>query len=141
MTVLYLLKTLWNNKRIALIIGVIILILSFYSYYSYASNQISHYVLKTIELTKIIEEKDKLMIALKESYDKIVESKDALVKEISRTDKELTELKDKLFRENRNKKSLGELAAKKTSLVEKAINNATEKVFKCFEIISKNGDC
>jgi predicted RNase H-like nuclease (RuvC/YqgF family) len=53
----------------------------------------------------------------------------------------IKELEDKLNRKARGKKSLGELALKKSSLIEKKANLATKEVFKCFKDISKGKDC
>lgn len=58
-----------------------------------------------------------------------------------RSNRELEILKKVLYRENQGKKSLEELATKKTSLIQLKINKATEEVLKCFENISRDKPC
>ncbi|CAB4141237.1 hypothetical protein UFOVP410_76 [uncultured Caudovirales phage] len=142
MSILVLLKTLWDNKSSILIGLFVSLCISFYLYYSYSSNKIDSLLEKAKELSRIIEEKDFLIKNLKLDYDSIIASKDELLKTIDSTNKELDITRKKLFRQNSGKKSIDQLARKKTQLVENKINKATDDVIKCFEKISRNeGDC
>lgn len=142
MTALFLLlKNLWNNKIALLLTALFFISVIFYFYYSYASEKITQYVQKTVELSKIIEQKNSIIESLKKDYESILASRDELMILVDKGNKEVSSLRDRLFRETRGKKPLSELARKKTVLVENAVNKATEDVMKCFEIISKNGEC
>ena len=78
---------------------------------------------------------------IKEDVEKVTKSRDEIAKEKEKLDKETKELTDTLHRENKKKKSLEELALKKTSLIQLKVNKATKEVFECFELISNGGDC
>lgn len=65
--------------------------------------------------------------------------RDDLAKQKADLDKKTAELMDKLNREG--KKSISELAVKHAKLVEKAINNGTEKALRCLETVSRGGNC
>jgi hypothetical protein len=134
------LKYLWDNKTALLITVFFILCVGFYSYYSYASEKISQYISKNLELNRIIEQKNAIIDSLKKDYESIITSRDELMLLVDKGNKEISSLRDRLFRENRGKKPIGELARNKTVLVEKAVNKATEDVIRCFEKISKNND-
>lgn len=65
--------------------------------------------------------------------------RDDLAKQKAELDKKTTDLINQL---NRNgKKSISELAVKHSKLIEKAVNNGTEKALKCLEIVSRGGTC
>lgn len=65
--------------------------------------------------------------------------RDDLAKQKAELDKKTADLVNQL---NRNgKKSISELAIKHSKLIEKAINNGTEKALKCLEIVSRGGNC
>ena len=60
---------------------------------------------------------------------------------INRTlEDDMKDLKEKFnkVKADGSKRDLGELLLKKSKLLEKIINKGTQKVFKCFESISKN---
>jgi phosphopantothenate synthetase len=78
---------------------------------------------------------------LKVNYDAIIKAKDELSTEVQTLKEQQRQEEQKIYRENDNKKSLEELAVKKTGLVQKVINKATKKAFDCFVTISEGGDC
>jgi virulence-associated protein VapD len=85
---------------------------------------------------------------LQESIKDTVKTYDGIIKDIKELNdehnKNLTEiekLRNVLFRENRNKKSLESLATKKSSLIERRINNATKNILGCIENLSENREC
>ena len=78
---------------------------------------------------------------LHEDIESVRKSIVALDTEKKSIEKQKKELDETLYREKNKKKSLEELAIKKTSLIEKLVNKATKAVFDCFELLSKGGDC
>lgn len=138
---LALIKKLWDN-RILVVIGIFsLLLLSFYIYYLRASSKIESLTRDKIELEQVVEDQKKAITQLRQDYDKIIQAKEELRKDVEAIRDDVEREKKKLFRENRKKKTLEELAKKKTSLIEKKINDATDNVIECFETISRGGDC
>ena len=135
------LAILYKNRYVIAIAGVILLILSFYSYHLYASARIDSLQRDVQELTKTILEQKKEMAAIKDNYDQIIKAKDELSTEVQHLKEQQHVEEEKIYRENQKKKSLEELAHKKATLVQKAINKATKKVFDCFVTLSEGGDC
>lgn len=88
-----------------------------------------------------VEEQKVALVQIQKDVADIVISRATLEKQKETLATEKKKLETTLYRENRKKKSLEELAIKKTKLVEKLVNNATKKVFDCFETISAGGDC
>lgn len=135
------LQVIWQNRKLIAISGVVLLLTSFYIYHLRATNKIERLSNENHELQKIVEQQQKTIENLKINYEKIIVAKDQLNKQLEENQQELDKLKETLFRETQGKKSLEELARKKTSLVEKKVNKATDKVLKCFETLSQGGDC
>lgn len=72
------------------------------------------------------------------------------VRDISKAHNDLTKIVEEAQKKNddlraqlerRGKKSITELAKKKRTLVQKALNNGTDKALKCLEVVSSGGDC
>jgi predicted nucleic acid-binding Zn-ribbon protein len=78
---------------------------------------------------------------MRKDYDDIIQAKEDLSKEVETLQEKQKTLEETIYRENRGKKSLEELATKKTSLIERMINRATEQVFQCFVEVSKGEVC
>jgi hypothetical protein len=93
-----------------------------------------------IKLLVIVEEQTLAIAQIRRDIVATAKAKDDLVKTEKKIDSK-KKLQDTLFRENRKKKSLEEIAQKKTTLVQKLVNNATQKLFDCFEIVSNGGEC
>lgn len=94
-----------------------------------------------IKLEQTIVEQQEAVAALKRDIKQIVESNNIVAEEKTKLENEKKALDETLYREKQKKKSLEELALKKTTLIEKLVNAATKKVFNCFEVISQGGDC
>lgn len=139
--ILVFLKTLYQNRFLVVSGGVIVLILSLYSYHLYATRRIESLERDNKELTRQVEEQQKQIDTLKVNYDSIIKAKDELLVEVQILKEQQRKEEDKIYRENRDKKSLEELAIKKTGLVQKVINKATKKAFDCFVTLSEGGDC
>jgi septal ring factor EnvC (AmiA/AmiB activator) len=118
-----------------------VLIASFYLYYTIASSRIYELTRQNQELQIIIEQQKKAIEQIQRDYKQVIESKDELNKQIQDTQTEVQELREKLFRENQGKRPLEELATKKTTLIEKKINKATQNVLSCLELLTRGGDC
>lgn len=73
---------------------------------------------------------------LKRDVEDISTARDDLSKRAQELDKERRDLAEKLIRHDMSK-----LARRHPKLVEKAINEGTEKVFKCFETVTRGGGC
>lgn len=93
------------------------------------------------ELTIAVEQQHRTIERLKEDVEDVIKAKDEIAEEKEKIAKKHSDLEKTLNRENRKKKSLEELAIKKTSLIQKKVNRATKEVFDCFEIITRGGDC
>lgn len=135
------LQLVWQNRKLIALASAAVLVTTFYIYHLRTSHTIERLTNEKVELQKIVENQQKTIENLKINYEKIIAAKDELSKQLEENQKELDELKETLFRETQGKKSLEELARKKTSLVEKQVNKATDKVLKCFETLSQGGDC
>ena len=140
-SILLFLNKLWDN-RIVIVLGAFgVLIASFYLYYTIASSRIDELTHQNQELQIIIEQQKKAIEQIQRDYKQVIESKDELNKQIQDTQTEVQELREKLFRENQGKRPLEELATKKTTLIEKKINKATQDVLSCLELLTRGGDC
>lgn len=139
--ILIFLKTLYQNRFLVVSGGVIVLILSLYSYHLYATRRIESLERDNKELSRQVEEQQKQIDTLKVNYDSIIKAKDELLVEVQILKEQQRKEEDKIYRENRDKKSLEELAIRKTGLVQKVINKATKKAFDCFVTLSEGGDC
>ncbi len=126
------------------IIGAVLLVTVFtsaYIYYLRTSSKIE----KLEHDNQILQlENDSLkqaIVQIQKDYQAIIEAKESLSERTAELEKQTKNIKDTLYRENQKKKSLEELAIKKTSLIQKKVNDATGKVLECFETLSKGGDC
>lgn len=89
------------------------------------------------QLKIAISEQQKVITQLKKDYNLIIKSKDEIAKKVAELEKKNKELEDKLFREKSGKESLEDLILKdKNGRVEKIINAAAKKVFRCLEVVS-----
>ena len=140
-SILLFLTKLWDN-RIVIAVGAFgVLLASFYFYYTIASNRIDELTRQNQELQIVIEQQKKAIEQIQRDYKNVIESKDELNKQIQDTQTEVQELREKLFRENQGKRPLEELATKKTTLIEKKINKATDDALRCLELLTHGGDC
>lgn len=140
-SILAFLKTLYQNRYVVISSSVLVLILSFYAYHLHATKKIEALERDNKELIRIVEEQQKQIDVLKVNYDAIIKAKDELLTEVESLKVQQRKEEEKIYRENRNKKSLEELAIRKTGLVQKVINKATKKTFDCFVTLSEGGDC
>lgn len=135
------LKTAYE-KRVLIASGTFVLVLiSFYVYHKTTQARIENLLKENGRLELVVQQQKDAIQQIQKDYKTVIESKDELSKQITQTQTEVQELREKLFRENLGKKPLEELATKKTTLIEKKINKATEDIFKCFELLSQGGDC
>jgi septal ring factor EnvC (AmiA/AmiB activator) len=141
MDILALLSVLYKNRVVIGIVTIAFFLLSCFAYYTYASSKIELLQKDNARLVQEIEEQKKITETLKQNYENLVNTKDDLARELDAIRKQEQEAIDKLNREQFKKRSLEELAIKKSRLVENAVNRATQSVFDCFEIISLGGDC
>lgn len=139
--VLLLLKKIWDNRKLATLIVAVFVCMSFYIYYLRSENKIQTLSQENKKLEQMVEQQKVAIESLKKDYTKIIQIKDDLNKQVVNSQKTVETLRNKLHRENEGKRSLEELATKKTSLIERLINNATEKVLRCFELISEGKEC
>lgn len=130
-----------KNKYVIALALFVFVCSSFYIYYSYASSKISRIEKENTLLQNEIENKNSYITSLKEDYSEIITSKEELSKLLYKTTKDLDKLRETLYRERTGKKSIGELASKKPSLIEKAINKAVQENISCFESLFVGEDC
>lgn len=141
MDILALFSVLYNNRVVIGIITLAFFLLSCLTYYIYASSKIESLQKDNTHLSQELEEQKRIIETLKQNYENLIKTKDNLVREIDDIRRQEQDEIDKINREQNKKQSLEELALKKSQLVEKAVNRATQNVFQCFEIISLGGDC
>lgn len=141
MEILAFFKTLYSNRYVIISSSLVLLLFSFYIYHLRATNRIESLERDNKELNRIVAEQQKQIDVLKVNYDAIIKAKDELSTEVQTLKEQQRQEEQKIYRENDNKKSLEELAVKKTGLVQKVINKATKKAFDCFVTISEGGDC
>jgi len=132
---------LYKNRYVIAIVTFLFLVLSFYTYHLYASARIESLQRDNAELAKTISEQQRQIDTLRGNYESIVKAKDELYTEVQQIKEKQQAEEEKLYRERKKKKSLEELAIKKSRLVQNAVNKATKKAFECFETISEGGDC
>lgn len=122
--------------------GVIILTaFGVYFYISHLRAENNRLIQDNASLKNAVKMQEETIKGLQEDHTKIIKSKDQLNEKVVELQKEKVDLIDKLNRESKNKKSIEELARKKTKLVEKAVNNGTAKALECFELLSENKEC
>lgn len=138
---LIIVKKIWDNRRLAAAAVLIFLFLVFYIYYLRSSHRIETLIRENEQLQQTIEQQKRAIESIKQDYAKIVEIRDELNQKIVETQKDTEELRKKLYRENEGKKSLEQLATKKTNLIQKLVNRGTEKALKCLELITEDKEC
>jgi biopolymer transport protein ExbB/TolQ len=135
------LTVLYKNRIVIGIVSLAFVLLSCFAYYKYTVVKIELLEQENARLVEEVEEQKRAIQTLKQNYENLVKTKDDLSREIEDIRRAEQEEIDRISREQHNKKSLEELALKKSKLVENAVNRATQNVFRCFEIISLGGDC
>lgn len=136
-----LLAKIYQNRYLIIVALFVALCTAFYIYFLQASSTIDRLETENTNLKVVVQQQIDAFNKMRKDYDEIIKAKDDLSKEIVDLQERQKVLEDTLYRENRGKKSLEELATKKTSLIERMINRATEKVFQCFVEVSKGGVC
>lgn len=124
-------KLFWYSLVVAFAIG----------WYKYTSYRIDSLLKKSQDQAETIKLLNAGIDETLRRYALINSANKELEEQKDRSNRELEILKKVLYRENQGKKSLEELATKKTSLIQLKINKATEEVLKCFENISRDKPC
>lgn len=109
------------------------------------------YVKAKIDDIAKLKENNAKLVAATEQQKQVIEQKDAEMKQIVASLEEqhtmnkdlennVKDLRAKFnkLKEDGSKRDFGELLLKKTELLERIINKGTEKVFKCFESLTRN---
>jgi len=135
------LKYIVTNKYFIMISVTLISIISFYTYYTITKLRIENLTTKLIVVEKDNAEKTTYIENLKLDYDKILKLKDDLSKLNETSANRIADLRSRLNRESQQKKSIGQLAKQKPTLVEKFINKEIKKQIDCFKTITPDGDC
>ena len=132
----FLLQLILNKYTAALV-----LLLSVLGYIYFLRSSVATLRSENTTLVLTVEQQQKVIAQVQADVKSVIAAKDAYVTAAEDLAKKKKALGDTLYRENRKKKSLEELAIKKTALIQKKVNDATQKVFKCFQVISKGGNC
>jgi len=123
--------------QLKIIIGVIIFTLVtsgaglFYSYYITSQATIATLQKNNANLNTAIDINEKTISSLEDSYQKVTEELQTLNTEFQSIRGQNQQLQEKL-----SDNDLGYLASQKPGLVERIINNATDKAGRCFELLS-----
>jgi septal ring factor EnvC (AmiA/AmiB activator) len=115
--------------------------LSLFGWYKYTDWTIKSLRDKTEQQAIEIRTLNEALNNVRQDYENVTKSMKRLEVERQRSVSKLEELRKTIYRENQKKKSLEELAKSKTPMVEKRINEATEKKLKCFEKLVKGELC
>jgi len=121
--------------------AAIVLVLSVLGYIYFLRHSVEVLQKEKTELLLVVEQQKRAVEQMQKDIANVVKAKDDLVAAKESLDAEKKKLEETLYRETKKKKSLEELAQKKTTLVQKLVNKATQEVFDCFEVISAGGDC
>jgi hypothetical protein len=125
------------TQKMVIVGAIIIMVLSIYLYINYLRGTINRLEQDKVTLQVAVELQQQAITQLQDDFKKVIAAKDAITKKTKELEKKTEELKETLFRENDGKTSLEELALiDKKGRIQKLINNATKKVFRCFEILS-----
>lgn len=141
MDIVAFLTVLYKNRIVIGIVSLAFVLLSCFAYYKYTTVKIELLEKENARLIQEVEEQKRAIERIKQNYENLIKTKDDLAREIDDIRRKEQEEIDRIHREQQNKRSLEELAIKKSKLVENAVNRATQNVFQCFEIISLGGDC
>jgi len=136
-----LLAKLYQNRYVVVIGAIVLLCVSFYLYHLRATIKIERLETENAKLEDIVTRQSDALVKIEQNYKEIISAKDEMQKELHEIQERHDTLVKTIYRENRRKKSIEELARKKTSLIEKKINKATDNVLKCFETLSRGGAC
>jgi septal ring factor EnvC (AmiA/AmiB activator) len=119
--------------KIALVMGLIILTMGGLGYWYYQDSQatISTLNKNNAKLEQNLELSEKAVDSLERNIDSLNEQTTTLNNTLADTRSQNNELAERLEKHN-----LGILAKRKPGLVERVINNASEKAGRCFEILS-----
>lgn len=129
------------NKYVLGGFAIFLVVGSCFIYYMWSQNKIETLKIQVSQLEKIAEGQKKVIEKQKKDYDDIIASNRNLVEKTEELKTSNRKLSDKLYRETEGKKSLEELALKKSKLIEKLINGGTKDVLRCFELISLGEEC
>jgi len=135
------LALLYKNRYVIALFFVLMMLVSFYGYYTHASSRIESLERDNILLNNVIQQQQRQIEIIQKNYEQIVRAKDELFEEVEKIKQTQKNEEEKIFRENQKKKSLEELAIKKSKLVQNAVNKATQRAFECFETLSEGGNC
>lgn len=138
---LHILKYILSNKYVLGITVLVISYTSFFAYYMYAKYKIQTLTATANQLQLDVAQKNSYIQNLKTDYDKILKLKDDLTKLNETSATRIADLRSRLNRESQQKKSIGQLAKQKPTLVEKFINKEIKKQIDCFKTITPDGDC
>lgn len=135
------LALLYKNRYVIIAGAFLSLCLTFYLYHLKSTITINNLRDERDELKKIVQQQIETLNKIQEDYKHIIQAREELETQNQKLREKEQELQETLYREHREKKSLEQLAMKKTSLIQKKINAATKKVLQCFEEISEGGTC
>lgn len=133
---LALLPTFVNRYTVGLFLFFVTVV-----YVQHLRLNVSELTKENIQLQDVMKAQKETIVNLRKDIESVRLLEKTLQEEKDKIEVEKKKLNETLYREKNKKKSLEELALKKTSLIEKLVNNATEKTLKCFEVISSGGDC
>jgi len=136
-----LLAKIYQNRYLLIVAAFVTLCIAFYIYFLRASSTIDRLESENNSLKTLVQQQIDAFNKMRKDYDDIIQAKEDLSKEVETLQEKQKTLEETIYRENRGKKSLEELATKKTSLIERMINRATEQVFQCFVEVSKGEVC
>jgi chromosome segregation ATPase len=130
-----------TNKYVIIGVTVVTLAVGAYLYHVVTQRKIENLEHENHNLRQTVAVQKEKLFKQDADYKTVIDKLKKYNKEVESLKVQNKELEDKLYREREGKKSLEELARKKSQLVEKAVNRGTKKVLDCFENITNNKEC
>lgn len=128
-----------SKTRLYLIAGAAVgaLALAAYVYYTDTQNRLQTFASNQKVLEISVDQQRQTIDALNEDIQRLLATIADLNQEFAQSREAVRELERKFNQSaNGDQRDFGELAAEKPGLVEKIVNNGTQDVFRCFELLS-----
>lgn len=136
--------------QIKLIIGLVIFVFistvigGAYLYYRHSEETIANLNQQNATLSQAVDDQKQTIEAIQESLKEQSKIRNEMMTEIESARKDVENLQEKVMKHN-----LTMIASQKSELLQKKINNATEDVLRCFEVVTgaainpneKNNQC
>ena len=127
----------WLTAKVAGIIGLVVVVVGIYFYIGFLRSTIDTLETDNSILKSAVKTQQVAIDSMQKDFKKISELNQEYNNRIRELEKQSQELENTLYREKYGKDSLEDLILKdKKKRIEALINEATQRVMRCFELIS-----